>query len=324
MPELPEVETIRRQLEPQIAGRRITSAEILDERLTRPEPPGPLAHSLAGRTVVAVERRGKYLLLRFEGGGALALHLRMTGNLLLRPRGGDEISDLMKTDRLGGPRLYESPPEIRHLRARLDFDDNAELLFTDARRFGQALLLESDEMVENYFRTRLGLEPLSELTPEGLCELAAGRTASLKSFLLNQAAIAGVGNIYADEALWRAELHPLSPAGSLKPEHCERLVDGVIEALEAGLHHGGASIDDYRDARGERGSMQDEFLVHTREGEPCLRDGTEIRRIVISGRSTYFCPKCQKRLRRRPRRGKARRGPDASRSRRARSNAGTR
>jgi formamidopyrimidine-DNA glycosylase len=213
----------------------------------------------------------------------------------------------METDRLGGPRLYESPPDLRHLRARLRLDDGSELLFTDMRRFGQAVLL-ADEEVEDYFAARLGVEPLSEqLTPEELCRLAAGRTAPLKSFLMTQSAIAGIGNIYADEALHRAGLHPLSPAGSMRPEHCEALVEGIVEALEAGLDSGGASIDDYRDARGERGSMQDQFLVHTREGEPCLRCGEEIRRVVVSGRSTYFCPGCQRRLRRRPRRRGARR-----------------
>ena len=126
--------------------------------------------------------------------------------------------------------------------------------------------------------------------------MAAGRTAPLKSFLLDQARVAGVGNIYADEALFRARLHPLSPAGSMKPEHLEALRDGVVAALEAGLDGGGASIDDYRDARGEQGTMQDEFLVHTREGEPCPRCGGTIVRIVVGGRSTYYCPSCQVRL----------------------------
>src|ERR671919_1981617 len=119
---------------------------------------------------------------------------------------------------------------------------------------------------------RAGIEPLTEaLSAEALCELAAGRTAPLKSFLLNQAGIAGIGNIYADEALFRARLHPLSPAGSMRPEHHAALRDGVVAALETGIDGGGASIDDYRDGRGERGRMQDEFLVHTREGQPCLR-----------------------------------------------------
>ena len=129
--------------------------------------------------------------------------------------------------------------------------------------------------------------------------IAAGRTAPLKSFLLDQSGIAGIGNIYADEALHRASLHPLSPAGSMRAEHCEALVEGIVGALEAGLAHGGSSIDDYRDSRGEKGSMQDEFLVHTREGEECSRCGGTIRRIVVGGRSTYFCPDCQTRLRRR-------------------------
>ncbi len=143
---------------------------------------------------------------------------------------------------------------------------------------------------------------LAELTAEELGRRAAGRTAPLKSFLLNQAHLAGVGNIYADEALFRAELHPLSPAGSMKPKHLEALRDGIVGALEAGLENGGSSIDDYRNARGEPGTMQDEFLVHTREGKECVRCGETIRRIVVAGRSTYFCPGCQHRLRRRPRR----------------------
>ena len=306
MPELPEVETVRRQLEPEVVGRTIESAEILDERWTRPEPPAPMARALVGRRIAAVDRRGKYLVVRFDGGGALVMHLRMTGNLLLRQHGSGAVADLMESERLGGPRLYESRPETRHLRARMTLDDGTELWFTDARRFGHGVVLAEEE-IEPYFAARLGIEPLGgTLTPEALLELAAGRNAALKSFLLNQAGIAGIGNIYADEALFRARLHPLSPAGSMRLEHAEELREGIIEALEAGLANGGSSIDDYRDARGERGSMQDEFLVHTREGEPCLRCGEGIRRVVVSGRSTYFCPGCQRRLRarRRPRSAK--------------------
>ena len=279
MPELPEVETIRRQLEPEITGRRILDAEVLDERWTRPEPPRRVERAIAGRTIEAVERRGKYLLLRLEGDCTLAMHLRMTGNLLLQD-GSDD------------------PP---YLRARLRLEGDGRLVFTDVRRFGHAVVLRDDELDE-YFAARLGVEPLSDsLTAEELCRLAAGRRAPLKSFLLNQLGVAGIGNIYADEALHRAELHPLSPAGSMKPEDCERLRLGIVEALEAGLRSGGASIDDYLDARGEEGSMQEEFLVHTREGKPCPRCGADIRRIVVGGRSTYFCPSCQRRLRRRSR-----------------------
>ena len=307
MPELPEVETIRRQLAPEVVGRELVSLEVLDERWTRPEDPRVVEEAVAGRRIEAVERRGKYLILRLAGDVSLVMHLRMTGNLLLRPAGlaaeGEEAAlDLMEARKFGGPRLYESHPEARHLRAVMRLDRGDELWFTDARRFGHGVALRGAEL-EAYLGARLGIEPLSEeLTAEALVQLAAGRKAPLKSFLLMQEGVAGIGNIYADEALHIAALHPLSPAGSMRAEHAEALRGGIVAALEAGLDNGGASMDDYLDARGERGSMQDEFLVHTREGEECPRCGESIRRIVVSGRSTYFCPACQKRLRRRPRR----------------------
>jgi formamidopyrimidine-DNA glycosylase len=285
MPELPEVETIRRQLEPELVGRRIESVEVLDERLTRPVSPREVERACAGRRIEAAERRGKYLLLRLDGDRSLVMHLRMTGNLILGDPGED----------------------VRYLRAVIRLEGGATLLFTDARRFGTAVALDDDDL-EEYMAPRAGIEPLSErLTAEQIGALAEGRRAPLKSFLLVQSGIAGIGNIYADEALWRAQLHPLSPAGSMRPEHWERLRKGIVDTLEAGLANGGASIDDYRDARGEEGTMQDEFLVHTREGLPCLRCGTEVRRIVVGGRSTYFCPGCQTRLRRRRRRTARRR-----------------
>jgi formamidopyrimidine-DNA glycosylase len=285
MPELPEVETIRRQLEPELVGRQIESVKVLDERLTRPVSPREVERACAGRRIEAAERRGKYLLLRLDGGRSLVMHLRMTGNLILGDPGED----------------------VPYLRAVIRLEGGATLLFTDARRFGTAVVLDDDDL-EEYMAPRAGIEPLSErLTAEEIGALAEGRRAPLKSFLLVQSGIAGIGNIYADEALWRAQLHPLSPAGSTRPEHWERLRKGIVDTLEAGLANGGASIDDYRDARGDEGRMQDEFLVHTREGLPCLRCGTEIRRIVVGGRSTYFCPGCQTRLRRRRRRTARRR-----------------
>src|SRR5690349_345218 len=145
MPELPEVETVRRQLEPELVGKRIESAAMLDERLTRPEPPSAVERAVAGREVTAVARRGKYLLIGLEGGRTLAMHLRMTGNLLLRDTEHGETADLMKTERLGGPRLYESAPEPRHVRARFELDDGRTLLFTDVRRFGQAIVLDQGD-----------------------------------------------------------------------------------------------------------------------------------------------------------------------------------
>ena len=299
MPELPEVETIRRQIEPEVVGRTIASARILDERWTRPLPPAPIAARLTGREIVAVGRRGKYLLVGLDDGSTLLMHLRMTGNLLLAER-GEEVR------KFGGERLYESSSEPRYLKAELELDDGRLLQFTDPRRFGHASLLGPGEL-DPYLDTRIGVEPLSDdLTPELIGRVAEGRTAPLKSFLLDQRGIAGIGNIYADEALHRAELHPLSPAGSMRREHWEALHEGIVAALEEGLRNGGASIDDYRDSRGEQGSMQDEFLVHTRAGQECPRCGERINRIVVGGRSTYFCPACQVRLRkrRRPRRPK--------------------
>lgn len=296
MPELPEVETVCRQLEPELEGRRIERLEVLDARWCRPLPPVELEAAVTGRTIVGLGRRGKYLLLGLDGAQTLVMHLRMTGNLVL-------VEGEDKLDPSEGMRLYEGERSTseRHLRARFVLDDCREVWFTDPRRFGEAFLID-DEGLEERFE-RLGVEPFSDgFTAEALGEIAVGRTAPLKSFLLDQSGIAGVGNIYADEALFRARLHPLSPAGSMRPEHHEALRDAVVAALEAGIDGGGASIDDYRDGRGEKGRMQDEFLVHTREGEPCPRcDGT-IERIVVSGRSTYFCPACQVRLRRRPRR----------------------
>ncbi|HUC00013.1 MAG TPA: bifunctional DNA-formamidopyrimidine glycosylase/DNA-(apurinic or apyrimidinic site) lyase [Solirubrobacterales bacterium] len=296
MPELPEVETVARQLEPEIEGRRIELLEVLDPRWSRPLPPEQLGAAVTGSTIEGLGRRGKYLLLALDGDRTLVMHLRMTGNLVLVE--GDDILDPAE-----GRLLYqgERTTEARHLRARFVLDDGRELWFTDPRRFGEAFLLDNDQLPVRF--AKLGVEPFSdEFTPEHLGEVAAGRTAPLKSFLLDQSRIAGIGNIYADEALYRARLHPLSPAGSMKPEHWQALRDAVVAALAAGIDAGGSSIDDYRDGRGEKGTMQEKFLVHTREGEPCPSCGGEIVRIVVGGRSTYFCPSCQVRLRRRPRR----------------------
>ena len=278
MPELPEVETIRRQLEPEIVGRTIDRFEVFDELFSRPAKPRELEKAVSGRRVEAFRRRGKYMLIDLSGGVTLILHLRMTGNLRLAP----------------------AVPEPRFLRALIHLDGGETLIWTDARRFGHGETVPTEELDER-FAGKLGIEPLSdEFSAEVLLEAAAGRIAPLKSFLLAQERIAGIGNIYADEALWRAKLHPLSPAGSMKAEHAEALREGIVAGLEAGLDNGGASIDDYLDARGEQGSMQEEFLVHRREGEQCLRGDGTIQRIVVSGRSTYYCPGCQVRLRKRP------------------------
>ena len=290
MPELPEVETIRRQLEPDLVGRRFESVEVFDPYFSKPSAPTAFERAVEDREVLDVGRRGKYLLFELDDRSSLVVHLRMTGSLvLLEPDGSVNPGD---------PRIAS---EDRHLKARFLLDDGGELRFTDPRRFGRGFVAGPEEL-EQYFASRLGVEPLSpEFTVEAMAAMTAGRTGPLKSFLLNQKGVAGVGNIYADEALFRAGLHPLSPGGSMRPEHHLALRDGVVESLERGLDLGGASIDDYRDARGDAGAMQNEFLVHRREGEDCPRCGEPIVRIVVGGRSTYFCPGCQKRLRRRRR-----------------------
>lgn len=288
MPELPEVETIRRQLEPDLVGRTIETVEVLDTYFSKPTLPREFEDAVEGREIIDVGRRGKYLLLELADGKSVVIHLRMTGSLILiDPEGVANPGDA---------RIYEPDPAEKHLKARFSLDDGGELRFTDPRRFGRGFVAGSDELDE-YFASRLGVEPLSpEFTVESMALMTAKRTGPLKSFLLNQKGVVGVGNIYADEALYRARIHPLTSGNSLKPEHHIALRDGVVAALERGLDLGGASIDDYRDAKGETGSMQKEFLVHRREGAECHECGETIVRIVVGGRSTYFCPACQVQL----------------------------
>jgi formamidopyrimidine-DNA glycosylase len=276
VPELPEVETIRRQLAPALEGRRIESVEVRDPRWSEPAPPEAIADALRGRLIEHVGRRGKYLVVSLEDDVHLVMHLRMTGNLL----------------------LTEAADDPAHMRVAIWLDDGRRLLFVDVRRFGTGdVLLGSDALTE-YFDSRLGVEPLgTDFTPEALRALARGRKQPVKAFLLNQERIAGVGNIYADEALFRARIHPLRPVGTLKRDQIEALRAGVVESLELGIDSKGASIDDYRHVDGARGSFQDRFLVHTRAGEPCPRCGTPIEKLRAAGRGTYVCPNCQRRPR---------------------------
>jgi len=279
MPELPEVETVRRQLAPHLSGRRLEALEVLDPRWCDPAPPGEVADAVRGRTIEAVRRRGKYLVLALEDEVALVMHLRMTGTLLL-------VSEA--EDRPGRP----------HLRVRLRLGGGRRLLFCDPRRFGTGIVLLGDEALERYFAQRLGVEPLGpDFTAEALRELAAGRRAPVKAFLLTQERIAGVGNIYADEALFRARIHPLRAVGTLRRPQLAALRDAVVESLEAGIDARGATIDDFRHADGARGSFQDRFLVHRREGEPCPRCATPVRKLRAAGRGTYVCERCQPRPR---------------------------
>ncbi len=281
MPELPEVETIRRQLAPHMEGRMMESLEVLDARWCDPAAPEEVDDAVRGRRIEAVGRRGKYFVVGLEDDVHLVMHLRMTGNLLFVDEAGDD-------------------PDRRHLRARMALDDGRRVLFVDQRRFGTGIVLLGTSALEDYFDARLGVEPLGpDFTAEAMRALAAGRRAPVKAFLLNQERIAGVGNIYADEALLDARMHPLRPVGTLKRPQLAALRDAVVRALESGIDARGATIDDFRNADGAYGSFQDRFQVHLREGEPCLRCGTPIRKMRAAGRGTYFCPKCQPRPRKR-------------------------
>jgi formamidopyrimidine-DNA glycosylase len=280
MPELPEVETIRRQLAPLVEGRRLKRLEVFDPRWTRPLQPQELVEAIQGRRVKRLERRGKYLVWSFARDVHLAQHLRMTGTILCDP-----------------------DPEPAHMRVRMGFDRGIRLAIVDPRRFGTGELLLGDEAFAAFFATRLGLEPFDErFTAEHLRALARGRRAPIKALLLDQRKIAGVGNIYADEALFGAGIHPLRPAGRLSREQRLRLREAVIDALTAGIDARGASIDDFRHVDGVRGSFQNRFRVHRRAGEPCPRCGRTIVKMVVAGRGTYVCETCQPRPRLRRRR----------------------
>jgi formamidopyrimidine-DNA glycosylase len=274
VPELPEVETVRTQLAPVLAGRTFVSVEIIDERLTRPVDPRVVEARLEGERVKSVDRRGKYVVVRFDSDLFLLVHLRMTGSFLIGRRG--EL------------------PSDSHRRAVVRLDDGSEIAYRDVRRFGTWLVLEADEL-SRYLAERLGEEPLSRrFTVDRLARRLAGRRAPVKAALLDQRAVAGIGNIYADEALWYARVSPLRPAGELGAKEVAAVRLGVRRALRVGIRRQGATLSDYRTPNGGRGSMQDEFKVYGREGEPCLRCGAPIAKTRVGGRGTSFCPACQR------------------------------
>jgi formamidopyrimidine-DNA glycosylase len=277
VPEMPEVETIRRQLAPHLEGATIVEVEILDPRWTRPTALADVQDGLRGARVDAVGRQGKYLVWSLSNGRFLLIHLRMTGAL-----------------------LFDPAPEPTHTRVRFELDSGHRLVYVDPRRFGTGHLLDGEAQRDAYLSQRLGIEPLTpEFTVEHLRLMARGRRAPVKAFVLDQRRIAGVGNIYADEALFRAQIHPLRAAGSLTRVQLGRLHDAIEESLLAGIEAKGASIDDFRHVDGARGSFQDRFLVHRREGEACPRCGHTVRKIVVGGRGTYVCERCQPKPRRR-------------------------
>ena len=284
MPELPEVETIARQLRRLVVGRRIAAFASHWHRVTEPVPVKHFAARLVGRRITAVGRRGKFVVLELDGAEALIVSLRMTGQLLFRE--------------------LESTPD-RFVRAVVRFEDGTVLRFADTRKFGRMAIVDRAELADGWRERRatgaplhrsLGVEPLSRrFTVRWLAEMLKGRSrAAIKPLLLDQREIAGVGNIYDLEALWRARIHPLRTAGSLRPAEVARLHEAIRWVLRKGIRLGGASRRDFVDAKGNTGRMQEEFNVYDRAGESCPRCGRSIVRTVVGGRGTFHCPRCQR------------------------------
>ncbi len=273
MPELPEVETIVSDLRPLVEGRTVAAVDLRFPTIVRHPEPEAFARDLPGQRVLALERRGKYMLLRL-GGAVLVVHLGMTGQL-----------------------LHTLPDDAYrpHTHVVLSLDNGTQLRYSDPRRFGRLLLGTEAELVAARKLPRLGPEPLDpEFKPADLHRRLAGRRAPLKVLLLDQSVLAGVGNIYADEACFRARIRPDRPAGRLSRERVGRLHAAVRESLLQGIANRGSSVDDYVDLYGARGRQQEELQVYGRGGRPCFRCGAPLTLVRLAGRATVFCRRCQR------------------------------
>ncbi len=271
MPELPEVETLRRQLQDALPGRTIVDCQFSGDRpsLVRSPNEEAFARAIAGRMIERVRRRGKWLFLDLSGSLVLVAHLRMTGRWLLRRADAEEDP---------------------YLRARITLDTGDELRWCDVRKFGTWDLVRDAERLTG----TIGPEPLDpSFGSSDLLKSTAGRRAPIKAFLLDQRRVAGLGNIYVDEALWNAGIHPLRAAGSLTADQAARLHAAIVDVLRDAIENGGSSMRDYLDTAGRRGRVQHRWAVYKREGTPCRRCGAQIAKTRVSGRGTRFCPTCQ-------------------------------
>lgn len=274
MPELPEVETVRRGLEPAMVGQRIIHADIRREGLRWPFPDN-MAERLEGQRVERLRRRAKYILADLDGGETLIIHLGMSGRML--------ISD--------GAEL------VKHDHVVLDMENGVRITFNDPRRFGMMDLCTTDNLDDHRMFAGMGPEPLGNaFNTEYLTARLKGRKMPIKSALLDQKIVVGLGNIYVCEALWRAGISPMHRAGDISAKKIALLVSTIRDVLLEAIESGGSSLKDYRQADGELGYFQHSFAVYGREGELCKKEGCDqnIARIVQSGRSTFYCPKCQK------------------------------
>ncbi len=270
MPELPEVEVIRRGLAPRLVGKRFLTVTAGDKNLRQASSPEDLARWLPGRRLERLTRRGKYLVFALEGGVTLLIHLGMTGRLLM-----------------GVP-----PGHGPHVHVFFTLEDGITLAFQDVRRFGQVLIFPPGTAL--FPLEQVGREPFSRrVTPEWLAEVARGRSRPLKNFLLDGRILAGIGNIYACEIMFAAGLHPTTPAGVLSLTDWARVLKETRRILARAIRQGGTTVNDYLNSRGETGLFQVELMVYGREGEVCKQCGKTIKRLVQAGRSTFFCPRCQ-------------------------------
>ena len=268
MPELPEVETIRNELFPHIIGSRFTKVTVLDAKLVRQLSVEELCQKLAGKKINNLERRGKYLIFHLSGGEVLIIHLKMSGALLLNPEQAD-----------------------RYARVIFDLDNGSRIIFTDRRRLGALWLVGNKQSIIG----KLGPEPLTPaFTSQTLAKRLQKHKAPIKAVLLDQSFIAGIGNMYADEALFAAGIHPLRQANSLSPQETKKLHKATVDILRSAIDSGGASVDTYKRPQGTLGTAHFNFCVAHRGGKPCPKCGMPIQRLAVRNRGSYFCPNCQK------------------------------
>lgn len=274
MPELPEVETIVADLRPHLAGRTILRAELAFPTIVRHPEPEQFVDAIVGMRIESVGRRGKYILIHLSHNLVLVVHLGMTGQLRLF----DEVTPLAK-----------------HTHAVFFLDDGRQLRYRDPRRFGRLLLGTESALLDAKKMPRLGPEPIDpDFAADELYRRLRKRNAPLKAVLLDQKAVAGVGNIYADESLHRAKLRPDRIAGTVSRRSARRLHQAMRESLLVAIANRGSSVDTYRDAWGELGGQQEKLLVYGRAGEPCFTCGRPLRAVRIAGRTTVFCTRCQR------------------------------
>lgn len=293
MPELPEVETIRQTLEPALANQRVDRVVVRNGAVLKVSP-RQLRSSMVGARIRGLDRRGKYLIFRFSD-FSVVFHLGMTGQLTLRDPSKSDASGFFRHEATGLQQSRQHPPD-RHTHLRVFLEDGLVLQFRDVRKFGKVFLVPQGERGLAEFFSKLGLEPFSgQFRLPAFLEKLTGRRAFVKAVLLDQSVVAGVGNIYADEALFVAGIHPARRIHHVRMWEKEALFGAIELVLEKGIRFGGTTFRDYIDSDGKRGRHQEELFVYGRQGQACRRCGSELQKIVVGQRGTHFCPMCQPR-----------------------------